>query len=104
MSRFANLLQSVTRLGDWVAVHRTDKEHTMKTEHVPKTFRMELGALRLHGERINNRLHVRLATDRKVPQGMTRGPTVSFDLDPRDALALASNLKLHANALLEVTS
>ena len=75
----------------------------METATLPRTFRLVLGGLRVRGEQVNGRLHVRMNTDRKVPEGLSRGPAITFDLDARDALALAVNLKSHANAILEAS-
>ena len=66
----------------------------------PRTTRMQAGGLRLAIERHPLKLIVKLATDRKVPAGLSRGPLVQFDLAPNDALTFAAHLHSHAEKVL----
>lgn len=66
----------------------------------PRTTRMQAGGLRLAIERHPLKLIVKLATDRKVPAGLSRGPLVQFELSTTDAQTLATHLRHHANMLL----
>lgn len=66
----------------------------------PRTTRMQAGGIRLAIERHPLKLIVKVATDRKVPAGLSRGPLVQFELSVADAQALATHLRHHANMLL----
>lgn len=66
----------------------------------PRTTRMQAGGLRLVIERQPLKLVVKVATDRKVPAGLSRGPLVQFELSSADAQLLATHLRHHANMLL----
>lgn len=66
----------------------------------PRTTRMQAGGIRLALERHPLKLIVKVATDRKVPTGLSRGPLVQFELSATDAQLLATHLRHHANMLL----
>ena len=51
----------------------------------PRTTRMQAGGIRLAIERHPLKMVVQVATDRKVPAGLSRGPLVQFELSPNDA-------------------
>jgi hypothetical protein len=64
-----------------------------------RTTRMQAGGIRLAIERHSLKMVVQVATDRKVPTGLSRGPLVQFELSPNDAQTLATHLRHHANML-----
>ena len=71
----------------------------MSITTTPRTTRMQAGGIRLAVERHPLKLVVQVATDRKVPTGLSRGPLVQFELSPNDAQTLATHLRHHANML-----
>lgn len=66
----------------------------------PRTTHMQAGGIRMAIERHPLKLIVKVATDRKVPAGLSRGPLVQFELSSTDAQALATHLRHHANMLV----
>ncbi|MEZ5544258.1 MAG: hypothetical protein R3F10_03545 [Lysobacteraceae bacterium] len=71
----------------------------MSSITTPRTSRIQAGGIRVGIERHPLKLVVQVATDRKVPTGLSRGPVVQFELSPTDANLLATHLRHHANMI-----